>query len=155
MIAILLQSVTGFLTVFSPWYEMFLIFKFISAVATGGTMLISFVLRKFWFLFIYFTYSVGTFSTRFSTIHVNQRGFDNRLLIFSYGNCGIEMALGIIRPLPCPVPVRFPTESTNLLFNTNVVRIPNGSIHTTDFPTFLLLVSTTQFSIKLPIQLLI
>ncbi|KAJ8681512.1 hypothetical protein QAD02_017304 [Eretmocerus hayati] len=44
MIAILLQSVSGLLTVFSPWYEMFLIFKFISALATGGTMLISFVL---------------------------------------------------------------------------------------------------------------
>ncbi|XP_058806102.1 organic cation transporter protein-like [Phymastichus coffea] len=44
MIAILLQSVTGFLTIYSPWYEMFLTFKFISALATGGTMLISFVL---------------------------------------------------------------------------------------------------------------
>ncbi|XP_011497594.1 PREDICTED: organic cation transporter protein-like [Ceratosolen solmsi marchali] len=44
MIAILLQSVFGLLTVFSPWYELFLTFKFISAVATGGTMLVSFVL---------------------------------------------------------------------------------------------------------------
>ena len=47
MISILLQSSTGLLTVISPWYEVFLIFKFISAVATGGTMLISFVLREF------------------------------------------------------------------------------------------------------------
>ncbi|XP_008217215.1 WD repeat and HMG-box DNA-binding protein 1 [Nasonia vitripennis] len=44
MIAIFIQSVTGFVTAYSPWYEFFLVFKFISAVATGGTMLISFVL---------------------------------------------------------------------------------------------------------------
>lgn len=44
MIAIGLQSLTGFISAFVPWYEVFLIFKFISAVATGGTMLVSFVL---------------------------------------------------------------------------------------------------------------
>lgn len=44
MIAIALQSVTGFISAFVPWYELFLLFKFISAVATGGTMLVSFVL---------------------------------------------------------------------------------------------------------------
>ncbi|XP_066591897.1 organic cation transporter protein-like [Prorops nasuta] len=44
MIAIVLQSITGLISAFSPWYEMFLIFKFLSAVATGGTMLVSFVL---------------------------------------------------------------------------------------------------------------
>lgn len=46
MIAIALQSVTGFASAFAPWYELFLILKFICAVATGGTMLVSFVLRK-------------------------------------------------------------------------------------------------------------
>ncbi|XP_014213904.1 organic cation transporter protein-like [Copidosoma floridanum] len=44
MIAILLQTLAGLMTVYSPWYEMFLTFKFIAAVATGGSMLISFVL---------------------------------------------------------------------------------------------------------------
>lgn len=46
MIAIALQSVTGFASAFAPWYELFLILKFICAVSTGGTMLVSFVLRK-------------------------------------------------------------------------------------------------------------
>lgn len=46
MIAIALQSVTGFASAFAPWYELFLILKFMCAVATGGTMLVSFVLRK-------------------------------------------------------------------------------------------------------------
>ncbi|XP_054000832.1 organic cation transporter protein-like [Hylaeus anthracinus] len=44
MIAIALQSLTGFMSAFVPWYELFLLFKFITAVATGGTMLVSFVL---------------------------------------------------------------------------------------------------------------
>lgn len=47
MIAIGLQSLTGFISAFVPWFELFVIFKFISAVATGGTMLVSFVLRKY------------------------------------------------------------------------------------------------------------
>lgn len=46
MIAIALQSLAGFASAFAPWYELFLIFKFVCAVATGGTMLVSFVLRK-------------------------------------------------------------------------------------------------------------
>lgn len=46
MIAIGLQSLTGFISAFIPWFELFVIFKFISAIATGGTMLVSFVLRK-------------------------------------------------------------------------------------------------------------
>lgn len=46
MMAIALQSVSGFASAFAPWYELFLILKFICAVATGGTMLVSFVLRK-------------------------------------------------------------------------------------------------------------
>ena len=46
MIAIALQSFTGFMSAFVPWYELFLVFKLISAIATGGTMLVSFVLRK-------------------------------------------------------------------------------------------------------------
>ncbi|XP_020290376.1 organic cation transporter protein-like isoform X2 [Pseudomyrmex gracilis] len=44
MIAIALQSLTGFASAFAPWYELFLILKFICALATGGTMLVSFVL---------------------------------------------------------------------------------------------------------------
>lgn len=44
MIAIALQSVTGFASAFAPWYELFLVLKFICAVATGGTMLVGFVL---------------------------------------------------------------------------------------------------------------
>lgn len=44
MIAIALQSVTGVISAYAPWYELFLLFKFISALATGGTMLVSFVL---------------------------------------------------------------------------------------------------------------
>ncbi|KYM96439.1 WD repeat and HMG-box DNA-binding protein 1 [Cyphomyrmex costatus] len=44
MIAIALQSVTGFASAFAPWYELFLILKFVCAVSTGGTMLVSFVL---------------------------------------------------------------------------------------------------------------
>lgn len=47
MIAIALQSITGMISAFVPWYELFVLFKFISAVATGGTMLVSFVLRKY------------------------------------------------------------------------------------------------------------
>ncbi|KAK2582312.1 hypothetical protein KPH14_004651 [Odynerus spinipes] len=44
MIAIALQSITGVVSAYAPWYELFLLFKFISALATGGTMLVSFVL---------------------------------------------------------------------------------------------------------------
>ncbi|KAL0104853.1 hypothetical protein PUN28_016474 [Cardiocondyla obscurior] len=44
MIAIMLQSVTGFASAFAPWYELFLVLKFLCAVSTGGTMLVSFVL---------------------------------------------------------------------------------------------------------------
>ncbi|XP_071562765.1 organic cation transporter protein-like isoform X2 [Temnothorax nylanderi] len=44
MIAIALQSVTGFASAFAPWYELFLVLKFICALSTGGTMLVSFVL---------------------------------------------------------------------------------------------------------------
>lgn len=47
MIAIALQSITGVISAYVAWYELFLLFKFISAIATGGTMLVSFVLRKF------------------------------------------------------------------------------------------------------------
>ncbi|KAH0540665.1 organic cation transporter protein-like [Cotesia glomerata] len=44
MIAVIVQAIAGIITVFMPSYELFLLFKVISAVATGGTMLISFVL---------------------------------------------------------------------------------------------------------------
>ncbi|XP_011312309.1 organic cation transporter protein [Fopius arisanus] len=44
MIAVVVQSVTGLLSTFSPWFELFVLCKFVAAIATGGTMLISFVL---------------------------------------------------------------------------------------------------------------
>lgn len=44
MIAVVLQSATGLLSAFVPWYELFLVLKFVAALATGGTMLISFVI---------------------------------------------------------------------------------------------------------------
>ncbi|XP_011690335.1 PREDICTED: organic cation transporter protein-like isoform X2 [Wasmannia auropunctata] len=44
MIAVALQSATGFASAFAPWYELFLVLKFICALSTGGTMLVSFVL---------------------------------------------------------------------------------------------------------------
>lgn len=46
MIAIALQSIAGFASAFAPWYELFLVLKTVCALATGGTMLVSFVLRK-------------------------------------------------------------------------------------------------------------
>lgn len=46
MIAIALQFATGLASAFAPWYELFLVLKFICAVSTGGTMLVSFVLRE-------------------------------------------------------------------------------------------------------------
>lgn len=47
MLAVLLQSATGLISAFVPWYELFLFLKFVGAVATGGTMVVSFVLRKY------------------------------------------------------------------------------------------------------------
>ncbi|XP_034948517.1 WD repeat and HMG-box DNA-binding protein 1-like [Chelonus insularis] len=44
MIAVIVQSLIGMLSAFMPMYELFVVFKFISAIATGGTMLISFVI---------------------------------------------------------------------------------------------------------------
>ncbi|XP_044576836.1 organic cation transporter protein-like [Cotesia glomerata] len=44
MIAVIFQAITGIITAFMPIFELFLLFKFISAIATGGTMLISFVI---------------------------------------------------------------------------------------------------------------
>ncbi|KAJ9582502.1 hypothetical protein L9F63_003195, partial [Diploptera punctata] len=45
MIAIGVQAVTGVLCSFSPWFVGFLAARFLMAVATGGTMIISFVLE--------------------------------------------------------------------------------------------------------------
>ncbi len=42
MFALLIQALAGLATSFMPTFELFLIFKLISAVATGGTMLIGF-----------------------------------------------------------------------------------------------------------------
>jgi chromosome transmission fidelity protein 4 len=43
-IAIGVQAGAGILSSFSPWFSVFLVARFIMAVATGGTMVISFVL---------------------------------------------------------------------------------------------------------------
>nr|CAD7443349.1 unnamed protein product [Timema bartmani] len=44
VLAILLQSLAGVTSAFVPWFEVFLILRFIDAMATGGTMITSFVL---------------------------------------------------------------------------------------------------------------
>lgn len=44
VIAVTLQSISGILCAFAPWYELFLPLKLISAIATGGTMVASFVI---------------------------------------------------------------------------------------------------------------
>nr|CAI5841743.1 unnamed protein product [Callosobruchus analis] len=42
--AIALQSIAGLIEAFSPWFPLFVIMRFLAAVATAGTLLISFVL---------------------------------------------------------------------------------------------------------------
>lgn len=42
--AVTIQVVTGTAAGFSPWFWLFLIMRFLSAAATGGTMVTSFVL---------------------------------------------------------------------------------------------------------------
>ncbi|XP_018911772.2 organic cation transporter protein [Bemisia tabaci] len=44
LLAIAMQAVCGCALTFVPWFELFLLFRFILALATGGTMVISFVL---------------------------------------------------------------------------------------------------------------
>ncbi|XP_046746608.1 organic cation transporter protein-like isoform X1 [Diprion similis] len=44
VIAVLLLSLTGLASAFAPYYELFLVLKFLAALATGGSMLISFVI---------------------------------------------------------------------------------------------------------------
>nr|CAD7197330.1 unnamed protein product [Timema douglasi] len=44
VLAILIQSLAGVASAFVPWFEVFLILRFIDAMATGGTMITSFVL---------------------------------------------------------------------------------------------------------------
>lgn len=44
MWAVIIQVVTGTAAGFSPWFWLFLIMRFLSAAATGGTMVTSFVL---------------------------------------------------------------------------------------------------------------
>ncbi|GAB0094985.1 organic cation transporter protein [Sergentomyia squamirostris] len=44
VIAVLVQLVSGVATAFAPWYWLFCLLRFITALATGGTMLTSFVL---------------------------------------------------------------------------------------------------------------
>ncbi|XP_037922443.1 organic cation transporter protein-like isoform X2 [Hermetia illucens] len=42
--AVIIQLISGVITAFAPWYWLFLILKFITAMATGGTMCTSFVI---------------------------------------------------------------------------------------------------------------
>ncbi|ENN73834.1 hypothetical protein YQE_09568, partial [Dendroctonus ponderosae] len=42
--AVILQAVSGTIAAFSPWFSLFLIMRFFAALATGGTMVTSFVL---------------------------------------------------------------------------------------------------------------
>jgi chromosome transmission fidelity protein 4 len=45
--AIGLQAAAGVLSAFSPWFSGFLVARFLMALATGGTMIISFVLGSY------------------------------------------------------------------------------------------------------------
>ncbi|XP_066150435.1 organic cation transporter protein-like [Euwallacea fornicatus] len=42
--AVILQAVSGTIAGFSPWFSLFLVMRFLAALATGGTMVTSFVL---------------------------------------------------------------------------------------------------------------
>lgn len=44
VLAVVLQAVSGLAAAFSPWFPLFLIMRFLAALATGGTMVTSFVL---------------------------------------------------------------------------------------------------------------
>lgn len=44
MICILFQSLLGIIAAFSPWYWFFVTFRFLLAIANGGTMITSFVM---------------------------------------------------------------------------------------------------------------
>ncbi|CAG9859357.1 unnamed protein product [Phyllotreta striolata] len=44
VLAVTLQGLSGLGAAFSPWFSLFMVMKFLSAVATGGTMITSFVL---------------------------------------------------------------------------------------------------------------
>ncbi|XP_018565831.1 organic cation transporter protein isoform X2 [Anoplophora glabripennis] len=44
VLAVILQAVSGLAAAFSPWFTLFLIMRFLAALATGGTMVTSFVL---------------------------------------------------------------------------------------------------------------
>lgn len=46
MIAVIVQTLAGVLSAFMPSYPLFVVCKFVADVATGGTMLVSFVISK-------------------------------------------------------------------------------------------------------------
>lgn len=46
MVAIVLQAAAGVGTAFVPWLSAFMVLRFLVAVATGGTMVVSFVICK-------------------------------------------------------------------------------------------------------------
>lgn len=56
MIAVVLQSILGILSTLMPNYTLFLVFTILSSIATGGTMLISFVISMLILNSNYFSY---------------------------------------------------------------------------------------------------
>lgn len=126
MIAIALQSVTGFVSAFAPWYELFLIFKFICAVTTGGTMLVSFVLRKS---------SANQFKRVERVIYKTNQSTD-----YSYGDRWSRMASDYVGSFSRAIFNRTCNESLDILFDTYVVWIPNGCLNTVNFLISVLLV---------------
>jgi len=46
ILSITLQAITSFISAFVPWFWVFLFFRFLLAISTGGTMVTSFVLCK-------------------------------------------------------------------------------------------------------------
>lgn len=49
VIAVILQLVAGVLAAFSPWFWMFVFLRFLTAVATGGTMVVRYKI-EFYFI---------------------------------------------------------------------------------------------------------
>lgn len=124
IIAIVLQSMTGLMSAFVPWYELFLLFKFISAVATGGTMLVSFVLCKC----VFTMKKEGLHNIKFNNC--------------SNGNSWNGMAINNFSFISHTVSPWLFDESSDIIFNTKMVHFPNSNIDTTDNVSLLLLVGS-------------
>lgn len=64
----------------------------------------------------------------------------NQLINYSYGDCWGWMAVDYVRLIPCAIFVWTSHEPINILFDTNVVWVPNGRLDTLRFPISILLV---------------